>query len=126
ALALVGWTQTREREVSIHYLHLGAGVAGGALVAAERLWIGAGVLPRAMGIRAREGATEARLWNGAGDVFALGQFRAPLKKGSRVHLLASMRLGVEITLPSILYRGTTTTIRRGDVRGLLAASVGVL
>lgn len=122
-LFLVGVTGASRAELEVTYVHLGAGLAGGTGLLKERLWVGGGVIPRAMWLRLQEGSRRAQVWNGAASVLALGHYRRPLK--GRLELQVSLRVGLDVTQPQLLLTGSSAQLARGDVRALMAGSLGL-
>jgi len=122
-LFVVGVTGASRAELEVVYVHLGAGLAGGRGLLKERLWVGGGVIPRAMWLRLQEGERRAQIWNGAASVLGIGHYRMQLK--GRLELQVSLRVGVDVALPDLVLTGSSAQLTRGDVRALMAGSLGL-
>ncbi len=121
-LIVGGVTGASRAELQVTYMHLGAGLAGGTSLLGERLWVGGGVVPRAIWLRLQEGERRQQAWNAAGSVLAIGHYRMPLK--GRLELQVSLRIGADLTLPELLLTGSSARLARGNVRTLMAGSLG--
>ncbi len=121
-LLLVGVTGASKADLQVTYMHLGAGLAAGTGLLRERLWVGGGVVPRAIWLRLQEGERRQQAWNAAGSVLAIGHYRIPLK--DRFELQLSLRVGADLTLPELLLTGSSARLARGNVRTVMAGSLG--
>ena len=122
-LFVFGVTGASRAELELVYVHLGAGLAGGTGLLQDRLWVGGGVVPRAMWLRLQEGERSSNAWNGAASVLGIGHYRMPLK--GRIELQVSLRVGADVTLPPLILTGSSARLARGEVRALMAGSVGL-
>ncbi|MCB9706587.1 MAG: hypothetical protein H6711_32370 [Myxococcales bacterium] len=124
-LLQLGWSRAREASLGVDIIHLGGGLAAGTGLAKDRLWLGGGVAPRAMWVRVREMEREARIWSASSEVFGLGHLRIALGQGAAPQLQLSLRAGADVSMPPLIFTGSTAQFGRAQVRLALAFGVGL-
>jgi hypothetical protein len=115
-IAELGWARSGAGDLNMDGVRFGAGLAAGTSVANARLWLGAGVLPRAMWVRASDRSAPST-WSSSTELAAVGQVR--LRR-----IMLGLRVGVDLTLPPIVSQGVQDRLRWGPARFVVGLEVG--
>ncbi|PRQ02484.1 hypothetical protein ENSA5_23020 [Enhygromyxa salina] len=113
----VRWSHGRSKDLRVHQLDVGLGLAAGGPIARRRLWVGGLVMPALEWTHAEQ-LRSATAWSGGGELCALAQYRFE-------RVVLGVRTGVETTFSALRVRGTDDVIHRGHLRWLLVLEVGV-
>lgn len=119
-LAKLGWSRGFGDGLSIDALRLGVGLAGGAALAHEHLWLGAAIEADLVQAHARSDAGLATSVGAALGVSGLLEGRILQR------FLFGVEFGPQFSLPSIQFAGATRTIEWGPFRFNAGLRLGVI
>lgn len=112
----LGWQHGRGFDLSVHAVRFGGGVALGSPLARDRLWLGGVAVVRAQWLYA-QARGRARGWTSSSVLAAMARVRGP-------RWFLELRVGVELTAPTIRFAADEGSLRWGTVRWVVGVGAG--
>lgn len=112
----LGWLSGGGHGLSVHAVRLGAGVALGSPLARDRLWLGGVGIVRAQWLYVRAQG-RASGWASSSVLAATARVRGP-------RWFFEVRVGVELTAPSLRFAADEGELRWGTARWLASVGAG--